>query len=129
MLMMPQLIAVAFALVAFPVSAGVPNIIAHRGASVNAPENTLAAFRLAWKKRADGIEGDFFLTANGEVVCIHDRTTKRTAGRNLEGRGARRRSCGSSMAGAGEARSSKARADPDAGGGARCVAGREVVFP
>ena len=35
-------------------------IIAHRGASHDAPENTLAAFRLAWEKNADGIEGDSF---------------------------------------------------------------------
>lgn len=53
-------------------------IIAHRGASYDAPENTLAAFELAWEQGADGVEGDFYLTADGHVVCIHDRTTKRT---------------------------------------------------
>lgn len=58
-------------------------IIAHRGASYDAPENTLAAFRLAWEQGADGIEGDFYLSKDGEVVCIHDATTKRTAGENL----------------------------------------------
>jgi len=58
-------------------------IIAHRGASFDAPENTLAAFRLAWEQGADGIEGDFYLSKDGEVVCIHDRTTKRTAGEDL----------------------------------------------
>ncbi len=62
---------------------GLPKLIAHRGASANAPENTLAAFRLAWKEGADGIEGDFFLTADGEVVCIHDGNTMRTAGKKL----------------------------------------------
>ncbi len=56
------------------------DIIAHRGASYDAPENTLAAFELAWEQGADGIEGDFYLTADGHVVCIHDRTTKRTTG-------------------------------------------------
>lgn len=56
-----------------------PLIIAHRGASAAAPENTLVAFRLAWEEGADGIEGDFYLTADGEVVCMHDKTTKRTA--------------------------------------------------
>jgi glycerophosphoryl diester phosphodiesterase len=55
-------------------------LIAHRGASADAPENTLAAFRLAWQQGADAIEGDFRLTADGELVCLHDRTTKRTAG-------------------------------------------------
>ncbi len=58
-------------------------IIAHRGASHDAPENTLAAFRLAWEQGADGIEGDFRLTRDGEIICLHDPTTRRTAGRNL----------------------------------------------
>ena len=60
-----------------------PLIVAHRGASHDAPENTLAAFQLAWEQGADGIEGDFYLTRDGEVVCIHDRTTGRTAARDL----------------------------------------------
>lgn len=54
-------------------------IVAHRGASHDAPENTLAAFRLAWEKHADGIEGDFYLTKDAQIVCIHDRTTAKTA--------------------------------------------------
>jgi glycerophosphoryl diester phosphodiesterase len=54
--------------------------VAHRGASADAPENTLAAFRLAWEQGADGIEGDFMLTADGEVVCFHDPDTQRLAG-------------------------------------------------
>jgi glycerophosphoryl diester phosphodiesterase len=58
----------------------VPRIIAHRGASADAPENTLAAFRLAWEQGADGIEGDFRLTADGLIVCIHDADTQRVAG-------------------------------------------------
>ncbi|MGB4727598.1 MAG: glycerophosphodiester phosphodiesterase [Thermogutta sp.] len=52
-------------------------IVAHRGASADAPENTLAAFRLAWEQGADAIEGDFRLTADGHVVCLHDADTKR----------------------------------------------------
>lgn len=56
-----------------------PLIIAHRGASFDAPENTLAAFRLAFQQDADGIEGDFHLTADGHVVCFHDDTARRTA--------------------------------------------------
>ncbi|MBM4093157.1 MAG: glycerophosphodiester phosphodiesterase [Planctomycetes bacterium] len=59
---------------------GEPFIVAHRGASHVAPENTLAAFALAWKMGADAIEGDFYLTRDGHVVAIHDKTTKRTAG-------------------------------------------------
>lgn len=54
-------------------------IVAHRGASHDAPENTLAAFRLAWERQADAIEGDFYLTSDGQIVCIHDKTTKRVA--------------------------------------------------
>lgn len=64
-------------------SAGRPLVVAHRGASRAAPENTLPAFRLAWERGADAIEGDFRLTADGRVVCIHDGNTKRVAGRNL----------------------------------------------
>lgn len=59
-------------------------VIAHRGASHDAPENTLSAFRLAWQQGADGVEGDFYLTADNQIVCIHDRNTKRTAGTRLE---------------------------------------------
>ena len=61
-----------------------PLIIAHRGASHEAPENTLAAFNLAWEQNADGIEGDFYLSADNEIVCIHDKTTKRTGNRDLQ---------------------------------------------
>jgi glycerophosphoryl diester phosphodiesterase len=61
-------------------AADLPLLIAHRGASHAAPENTLAAFKLAWTEGADGIEGDFHLTADGEVVCLHDADTRRTAG-------------------------------------------------
>lgn len=59
-------------------------VIAHRGASYDAPENTLAAFRLAWEKGADGIEGDFYLTKDRRIVCIHDAGTGRTAGVELD---------------------------------------------
>jgi glycerophosphoryl diester phosphodiesterase len=60
-----------------------PLVIAHRGASFHAPENTLAAFQLAWRQGADGIEGDFRLTVDGRIVCIHDEDTKRVAGKQL----------------------------------------------
>ncbi|WP_193213506.1 glycerophosphodiester phosphodiesterase family protein [Luteolibacter marinus] len=64
-------------------AAELPNLIAHRGASHAAPENTIAAFKRAWEEGADGIEGDFHLSADGEVVCIHDADTKRVAGKKL----------------------------------------------
>jgi glycerophosphoryl diester phosphodiesterase len=60
--------------------AGQPLIVAHRGASYDAPENTLAAFRLAWEQGADGIEGDFYLSSDGRIVCIHDKDTQRVSG-------------------------------------------------
>ena len=59
-------------------------VIGHRGASCAAPENTLAAFRLAFEQGADGIEADFRLTADGEIVCLHDDGTGRTAGVDLK---------------------------------------------
>ena len=55
-------------------------IIAHRGASAEAPENTLAAFRRAIELGADGVEFDVRLAADGVPVVIHDATLKRTAG-------------------------------------------------
>lgn len=58
-------------------------IVTHRGASHDAPENTLAAFRLAWEQGADAIEGDFRLTADGQVVCLHDADTKRVTGETV----------------------------------------------
>src|SRR5690606_30177088 len=60
-----------------------PMIVAHRGASHDAPENTMAAFNLAWEQGADGVEGDFYLTSDGKIVCTHDRDTKRVAGKKL----------------------------------------------
>jgi glycerophosphoryl diester phosphodiesterase len=57
-----------------------PFIVAHRGASHDAPENTLPAFHLAWKQGADAIEGDFHLTSDGRIVCIHDFDTERVSG-------------------------------------------------
>lgn len=55
-----------------------PAIIAHRGASALAPENTLAAFQLAITHHADGIELDVHLSIDGEVVVIHDANLGRT---------------------------------------------------
>ena len=60
-----------------------PLVIAHRGSSAQAPENTLPAFELAWQQEADGIEADFQLTKDGHIVCFHDKDTKRIAGEKL----------------------------------------------
>ena len=59
-------------------------IVAHRGASFDAPENTVAAIKLAWEQKADASEFDIFLTKDGELVVIHDATTKRTCGTDLK---------------------------------------------
>ena len=56
-----------------------PTLVAHRGASFYAPENTMPSFELAWKQGATLVEGDFWLTADDHIVCIHDPTTSRTA--------------------------------------------------
>jgi len=56
-----------------------PLIIAHRGASAFAPENTMAAFRLAKELGADGIELDVMLSADGKLVVIHDQSVERTS--------------------------------------------------
>ncbi len=53
-------------------------VFAHRGASVYAPENTLAAFETAVQQHADAIELDAKLTADHQVVVIHDQTLDRT---------------------------------------------------
>jgi glycerophosphoryl diester phosphodiesterase len=47
-------------------------VIAHRGASADQTENSLAAFRLALDHGADGVELDVHVTANGEIVVFHD---------------------------------------------------------
>jgi glycerophosphoryl diester phosphodiesterase len=55
-------------------------IIAHRGASFEAPENTLTSFELGYQQNADGAELDIQLTRDGRVVVLHDPDTARTAG-------------------------------------------------
>ncbi len=58
-------------------------IIAHRGASYYAPENTLPAFELAVRQGADGIEMDVHMTKDEKLVVIHDPSTGRTGTRNF----------------------------------------------
>lgn len=65
-------------------SAHAVEIIAHRGFSARAPENTLGSFELAWKNQTDACELDVYLTADGKTAVIHDKDTKRTTGVNLD---------------------------------------------
>jgi glycerophosphoryl diester phosphodiesterase len=60
-----------------------PLIIAHRGASAYAPENTRAAFVLAREMGADGFECDVHLSKDGVPVVIHDDNLKRVSGINV----------------------------------------------
>lgn len=55
-------------------------IIAHRGASFDAPENTVAAAMLGWSQGADAVEVDVQLTRDGQLAVIHDEDTRRVAG-------------------------------------------------
>jgi glycerophosphoryl diester phosphodiesterase len=64
---------------AAPARAGV-DIVAHRGASADAPENTLAAFKLGYEQGADADELDIHLTRDGKIIVSHDADAKRTAG-------------------------------------------------
>ena len=58
-------------------------IVAHRGASFDAPENTLAAVVLAWQQMADAVEIDVRVTKDQHIVAIHDAETRRTCDHNL----------------------------------------------
>lgn len=81
--MMRILVLAASLLTASHLHAGEPFLVAHRGASHDAPENTLPAYELAWKQGADAIEGDFHLTSDGKIVCIHDYDTLRVTGTKM----------------------------------------------
>lgn len=66
-----------------PRAEGRPLVLGHRGSSREAPENTLAAFRLALAQGADGVELDVWRCASGEVVVFHDQDARRIAGSPL----------------------------------------------
>lgn len=57
-------------------------IIAHRGASYLAPENSVASSKLAWELGADAVECDIYLSADNRIMVNHDGTTKRTSGKD-----------------------------------------------
>ncbi len=56
-----------------------PQVVAHRGASAELAEHTLGAYVRALDVGAEALECDVRLTADGHLVCVHDRTLKRTA--------------------------------------------------
>jgi glycerophosphoryl diester phosphodiesterase len=66
-----------------PLQSQRPQVVAHRGASSEAPEHTLAAYRAALSAGADAVECDVRLTADGHLVCVHDRRVDRVS----DGRG------------------------------------------
>lgn len=74
--------AILFLLIA--ISAQAVEIIAHRGFSIRAPENTLGAFQLAWENGTDACELDIYRTVGGKTAVIHDKTTQRTTGQALD---------------------------------------------
>jgi len=57
-------------------------IIAHRGSSFTAPENTVAAAKLAWEQNADAVELDIYLSTDNRIMVMHDSNTKRTTGQS-----------------------------------------------
>jgi glycerophosphoryl diester phosphodiesterase len=63
---------------------GQVEIIAHRGASYLAPENTVASSILAWESGADAVEVDIYLSKDNKIMCIHDSNTKRTSGQDYK---------------------------------------------
>jgi glycerophosphoryl diester phosphodiesterase len=58
-----------------------PQVVAHRGASATMAEHTLAAYVAALDQGADALECDVRLTADGHLVCVHDRNLRRTTHR------------------------------------------------
>lgn len=76
---MPKLIACTIVLSVLTTMSHAQIICAHRGASYDAPENTLASFQLAFEQGADAVEGDFYLSKDGRIMCFHDGDLKRTA--------------------------------------------------
>ena len=65
-----------------PAAAGTTHavqVVAHRGSSDALPEHTLAAYRRALAEGADAVECDVRLTADRQLVCVHDRTVKRVS--------------------------------------------------
>lgn len=62
-----------------PAPAHVPQVVAHRGASHDHPEHTLGAYKRAIEAGADALECDVRLSADGHLICVHDRRVDRTS--------------------------------------------------
>lgn len=74
----------ALLLTPLALNAQAAEIIAHRGASHDFPENTLTSIKMGWEQQADVVELDIYLTKDGQIVLLHDATTKRTGGVDLK---------------------------------------------
>ncbi|HEY3449178.1 MAG TPA: glycerophosphodiester phosphodiesterase family protein [Myxococcales bacterium] len=68
---------------AYPTRSDRPLVLGHRGASADAPENTVAAFKEAIRQGADGVELDVMRCGSGELVVCHDDWLDRLAGEHL----------------------------------------------
>lgn len=79
-----SLLGVLVSIVSYPANGLAVEIVGHRGASFDAPENTVASMKRGWQQQADACELDIRLTKDGRIVLSHDDTTKRTAGRNVK---------------------------------------------
>ena len=77
----PFVLQLVLILMAIPPNASSIEIVAHRGASHDAPENTLPAVLLGWERGADAVEVDIHQTADGTVVAIHDKDIMRVTGK------------------------------------------------
>lgn len=78
-LLLPALLALAMTTASHAVE-----IVAHRGASFDAPENTVASAKLAFENKADAQETDIWLTKDGKLIVSHDLNAKRTTGRDVK---------------------------------------------
>lgn len=71
---------VSYYLLAAVLNTHAVEIIAHRGASYDAPENTLSSVKLGWERQADAVEVDVFLSKDNRIVAIHNKNTNHTTG-------------------------------------------------
>lgn len=79
--LLPALLAFVLAM---PIASSAVEIVGHRGASFDAPENTVASAKLAFKDKADAHETDIWLTKDKKIIVSHDLSAKRTAGRDVK---------------------------------------------
>jgi glycerophosphoryl diester phosphodiesterase len=77
---LPRTLLLAAVFVMFAAQMFAVEIIGHRGAAYDAPENTMASFKMAWAQNADAIETDMWLSKDGRIVIMHDGDTKRMGG-------------------------------------------------